>query len=517
MSAKHWRRTAWGLAAGMVASLGTAWAQAPGAERTCGMRGTTAPAGRSRGSEEGRGAIVAIGGGSRLDPSAQLFTPVVEVPTGSGGGGAAPVAPFTPGSTTTPVSSSPPTPAGPPAVPGLTPPPAASKDKDKEKDKDSGRGRVEATQAKGEIAEERLLDIGVAVFEAGVSERDRERLAARGLSPELRRAEGRFVAFHLKKTMEGTGNWGAVRVLPSPAEGLDVLVTGKITRSTGKDLELEVDAVDATGRHWLHKQYKGQANLSAYRPERVGQYEPFQDVYNRIANDLLAKRDDLEAAQLVTVRRVAALRFASQLAPEAFTPYLEVERSGHYALRRFPAEGDPMIRRVSDIRDRDQMFVDTLNEHYLSFYERMGSPYASWRHDAYEEQAALDKINRESKLKQILGGAAMIAGVIMSGSDSQGGRVAGDLVTLGGYAAVVAGTQQAKEKTLHVAALKELANSFDGEVAPLLVEVEGHQLRLAGSAEQQFTEWREVLRKVFTIETGVPDPNAPAVPVPPSI
>jgi len=120
----------------MVASLGTAWAQAPGAERTCGMRGTTAPAGRSRGSEEGRGAIVAIGGGSRLDPSAQLFTPVVEVPTGSGGGGAAPVAPFTPGSTTTPVSSSPPTPAGPPAVPGLTPPPAASKDKDKEKDKD---------------------------------------------------------------------------------------------------------------------------------------------------------------------------------------------------------------------------------------------------------------------------------------------------------------------------------------------------------------------------------------------
>ena len=111
----------------------------------------------------------------------------------------------------------------------------------------------------------------------------------------------------------------------------------------------------------------------------------------------------------------------------------------------------------------------------------------------------------------------MIAGVVMSGSDSQGSRVAGDLVTLGGYAALMAGSQQAQQKTLHVAALKELANSFDGEVAPLLVEVEGHQLRLAGSAEQQFTEWREMLRKVFTIETGVPDPNAPAVPVPPSI
>ena len=512
MSAKHWRRTAWGLAAGMVATLGTAWAQAPGGERTCGMRGTTAPAGRSRGSEEGRGSVVAIGG-SRLDPSAPLFTPLVEIPTGSSG--AVPAAPFGPGSTTTVVASSPPSPAGPPALPGLTPPPATSKDKGK--DKDGGRGRVEATQAKGEVPDERLLDVGVAVFATGLNERDRERLAAKGLSPELRRAEGRFVAFHLKKTMEGTGNWGAVRVLPGPAEGLDVLVTGKIAKSTGKDLEVEVDAIDATGRRWLHKQYKGQAELSAYRPDRVGQYEPFQDVYNRIANDLLAKRDELEAAELVTVRRVAALRFAAQLAPQAFTPYLDVERSGRYALRRFPAEGDPMIRRVSDIRDRDQMFVDTLNDHYLSFYERMGTAYTNWRHDSYEEQAILDKINRESKLKQILGGAAMIAGIVMSGSDSRGTGVAGELVMLGGYAVLAAGSRQAQEKTLHVAALKELANSFDGEMAPLLIEVEGHQLRLAGSAEQQFTEWREVLRKVFTIETGVPDPNAPAVPVPPSI
>jgi hypothetical protein len=164
------------------------------------------------------------------------------------------------------------------------------------------------------------------------------------------------------------------------------------------------------------------------------------------------------------------------------------------------------------------MFVDTLNDYYLSFYERMGTHYASWRHDSYEEQAALDKISRESKLKQILGGAAMIAGIVMSGSDSRGTGVAGDLVMLGGYAALQAGSRQAQEKTLHVSALKELASAFDGEVAPLLVEVEGHQLRLAGSAEQQFTEWRELLGKVFSIETGAPvDPNAPAVPLPPSI
>ena len=70
-------------------------------------------------------------------------------------------------------------------------------------------------------------------------------------------------------------------------------------------------------------------------------------------------------------------------------------------------------------------------------------------------------------LKKILGGAAMLAGIVMSGSDSQDGRLAGDVAMIGGMAAVQAGFQQAQEKALHVAALKELATSFDGEVAPL--------------------------------------------------
>jgi len=214
---------------------------------------------------------------------------------------------------------------------------------------------------------------------------------------------------------------------------------------------------------------------------------------------------------------VATLRFGAELAPQAFSPFLKESRSGHYALLRLPAEGDPMARRVADIRDRDQMFVDTLNDYYLSFYERMGGPYSNWRQYSYDEQAALDKINRESTLKKILGGAAMIAGVVMSGSDSQGSRVAGDIAMLGGYAAIQAGVQQGQEKALHVAALKELAISVDGDVKPLLVEVEGHQLRLTGSAEKQFTEWRELLHSVLTVETGVPgDPNAPVgAPVPP--
>jgi hypothetical protein len=511
MSAKLWQRTVSVAAVAAVTMVGSAWAQVPGPDRSkCGTTGATAaPAG----DPENRGRARIETGGPAFVPPARLMPAVVEV---QGPGGETQASPPVPEPPTAGASSSPPSPQPPPAVPGLPPPPTSKKDK-KEKE-DDGRPRVEAIQAKGEVPDERLLDIGIGVFDAALDEDDEEKLAAKGLSTELRKAEGRFVAFHLKKTMEGTGNWGAVRVLPGPGEGLDVFVSGRIVRSDGKRLVLEVQAADATGRRWFRRRYTGEADLRAYRPDRVGRQDPFQEVYNRIANDLLGERDDLHPDQLVAVRRVASLRFGAELAPRAFSPFLKSNGSGRYALLRLPADGDPMVRRVAEIRDRDQMFVDTLNDYYLSFYERMGGPYSNWRQYSYEEQAALDKINRASTLKKILGAAAMLGGIMMSGSDSQGGRAAGDIALLGGYAVLQAGMQQAQQKALHEAALKELAVSVDGDVAPLLVEVEGHQLRLTGSAEKQFTEWRELLHRVFTVETGVPgDPNAPAAaPAPPA-
>ena len=78
------------------------------------------------------------------------------------------------------------------------------------------------------MPEERLLDVGIETFDPGVDGGDSQKMARRGLSPELRRSEARFASFHLKKTLEGTGNWGAVRVVPAAGEGLDLVVTGRL-------------------------------------------------------------------------------------------------------------------------------------------------------------------------------------------------------------------------------------------------------------------------------------------------
>jgi hypothetical protein len=68
-----------------------------------------------------------------------------------------------------------------------------------------------------------------------------------------------------------------------------------------------------------------------------------------------------------------------------------------------------------------------------------------------------------------------------------------------------------KEAKIHRDALHELAQSFEAEMSPLLVEIEGQTMRLEGSAEGQYASWRKLLHEIFLNETGLPpDPNASA-------
>ena len=73
---------------------------------------------------------------------------------------------------------------------------------------------------------------------------------------------------------------------------------------------------------------------------------------------------------------------------------------------------------------------------------------------------------------------------------------------MGGIAAVLSGIKKYADARVHADALKELTQSFQAEVAPQVVEVEGHTLRLTGTAEDQYREWRKLLKQLYLEETG---------------
>src|SRR4029077_13264612 len=126
-----------------------------------------------------------------------------------------------------------------------------------------------------------------------------------------RQAEGYYTATLLRGTLESSGQWGAVRVLPAGAEFVDVRVPGRILESTGAKLALQVTVTDSTGRVWINgRHYESPADTGAYKTDAsLKARDPFQNVYSQIANDMVAAREPLAQAERRAIRRVTALEF----------------------------------------------------------------------------------------------------------------------------------------------------------------------------------------------------------------
>jgi hypothetical protein len=238
---------------------------------------------------------------------------------------------------------------------------------------------VVAQKATAEIPQAELLDVGVRMFDPNIPPDPAEQ-EKRGIYPDVRKAESRYMPVLLRDTLESTGQWGQVRVLPAESSGSDVNIAARIIESDGSVLQLAVTVTDATGRTWLRKDYEGLADTRAYKDVPVKPRDPFDNVYATIANDLLAARNELTREQRVQVHQVANLRFASELAPYAFTPYLAHDpKRGTYAIARLPAEDDPVVQRLERVHERDYALIDTLNEHYTNFGETIDDAYGNWR------------------------------------------------------------------------------------------------------------------------------------------
>lgn len=359
------------------------------------------------------------------------------------------------------------------------------------------------------VAEQQLLDVGIAIFDPGIDDYEE----GEQTYPEVRKAEARYMPFLLSEAMQESGAWGAVRVVPNREQINDLVVSGKILHSDGEELILHISAVDSLGRVWLDKDYTGVASRYAYQVTKRNDLDPFQAVYNTIANDLLQQQEELSLEAREKIRLVTELRFARSFSPEAFDGYLEQNNKGDYQILRLPARGDPMLERVASIRERDQMFIDTLQEYYRSFGDQMAAPYEEWRKQTYEEAVALQELRAESTRRMIAGGLAIIAGIAgATQGDSSTTRTAGQVAVIGGGYLLKSGLEKRNQAQIHVQALEELGMSLEAEITPSVIELEDRSVTLSGNVEDQYAQWRELLADIYAAEVGamaVPAGSAP--------
>ena len=347
-------------------------------------------------------------------------------------------------------------------------------------------GEVSLKIAETEPAQHQLLDIGIVVFDD-----DEDESAARTYGDrvfaEVRDKEIRYLPFLLRKVLIESQQWGAVRVLPEADPSVDLLISGKILRSSGTELAIQIDSADSTGRSWLSAIYGDAAMLSDY-PEEIRftpsrpfipseHQEPFQDLYEKIGNDLVAIRDTLSVSALQTIHDVSTLVYANDLSPESFGHMLATNDEGLLEAASLPAKSDPMFARVEDMRVRHHAFIDTVDEYYGALHDEMLQAYIMWRRHSYDQQEQLVSRKQEPISQDFFSSSS-------------------------GYLTMTQRYNRFRWSKIYRQEFQELAAGFNQELAPAILELNEQVHGLSGTMAEQYVQWRRILRQLFELEIG---------------
>ena len=356
--------------------------------------------------------------------------------------------------------------------------------------------KISLERAQIEIPEEELLDIGILLFDPNIPDEDKELIF-----PEIRKAEARYIPYHLKKTLQDSGFWGGVWVLPEKSEAIDLIISGRIEVSNGLDVSIRIGVWDITGKEWVNKVYSSTIAQSSYSKRRDLTQDPYQNIYNKIANDLVQIKQDLKQQELQRINEIGDIRFAAELIPGVYKDYLTKNKKNIYEAVRLPDNEDSMMQRVYNIQEREFLLLDTLNEYYAQLYENISQPYENWRKLSREDMITYEELKKSARTRKMLGAAALI-GAIVSDGDSQASKSMQQMAIYGGMEAMKSGFSKTSEAKIYKESMKELGTAFDTEAEPLIIELEGQTIRLTGSAQEKFLEWRKLLKQIYTDETG---------------
>ena len=333
--------------------------------------------------------------------------------------------------------------------------------------------------------DERFVDVSIQVFTQAQTppdplasqEKDKKaKLAPKGDPVQaVLVSETRLLPMYLRYRLEESGSFGAVRVLPVIDNGAELRISGQILKSDGKVLQLAIKAVDSTGRTWLDKTFAGTGVSSRTLSENPLAEDDFAQLFGEIIAALKQQVQQLNAAELSKIRNVALLRYGLGLIPAAFSPYLEETAAGVVTVKRLPATGDPLLRRILNIREREYKFIDVVDEEYTRFYAAAKPLYAQWR-GAQREQAESSTTRNERALADIGG------------------------FPHGSYRALQQSYNNYRWAKLQELYVDELGEGFTNEIEPTELQTNDALFKLTGTFEQQYREWRSILAEMFALD-----------------
>ena len=362
-------------------------------------------------------------------------------------------------------------------------------------------------QSRDYIPEELLLDVGVTIMDAGLDNFiGSDESVTDG---DIRIAEARYSTFLLADTIQRSANWGIVYLLPLDRIIMDVYIDGSIVRSNGEEMQLQITVRDSTGREWYNKLYTEVISKFNYEQSERKLHDPFQVIYNKIANDLLVFRNnELSNTEITNIRSISEIQFAQDFAPDAFNEYISQDSNGYQTLTALPAREDPLLINIRNIRERDYMFIDTIQDYYVTYTRQMRNSYDSWRELAYDETVSIRELDTSALRRKLIGGALVVAGVATTVKGGTYATRAGGVGIIGVGAQITReGFNRASEADMRRETLKELNESFANDVVLRSIAIEDRTITLTGNIEEQYSQWREILSDMYAQSNSIDSVN----------
>ena len=310
-----------------------------------------------------------------------------------------------------------------------------------------------------------LLDVGISVT-SGISNR-----SGTDMEAAFRETEAVLIGQRLRDEFENAAIWGVIRLYPQPSVIPQINVHLTVLESDGRLLEIMASASAVTGESLLTKVYSDAATDEDYVSGDGG---PFAELYAAIVNDVASALSS-KLVHATYLRTVSSLRYAHELIPDAFPGYL-VEESGLFVVRREPSRDDPMLARLRRLQEYELLFVDTIDEQLGNVASKLSGPYDLWLRASKEQLDWLD-IRRERS------------------ADAEALRSESTFTRL---QAVYAAHRSLK---IHEQELFELVLELESEARATVLYANEHIFRLSGTLEQQYGEWRAMLRQINDLES----------------
>ena len=364
----------------------------------------------------------------------------------------------------------------------------------------------------GEQAEEKIAAapsvakpfMVVPVFDPNIPQ-DPKRIEKDAIWPEVRRTEAVRLAGTLSDKLSSTGAFDGVRTTPDKETSAHLYTLGKIVKSNGEELDLDIEVVTIQGDRLFNKSYRFKVDEYAFQDPRKGRNSDlYEDFIEEVAVDIAAKVRRLKTEDLAELTRIEELRYAEFFEPNFSDQYFEKNWMGQLQLVSYPSPDDPMMRRISTLKIKDQMFVDALQNDYRDFHDASNDAYANWQRAAYTETKAAREANNRAAVKGALG-VLLMAGAVAAGNSAgyndYGTIIGATALGVGGLGAIQGAMGDSRQAKAHKETLSELGKSLNAEIAPKVMELEDTQVELKGTAQEQYATWRAALRKIYEQET----------------